>query len=173
MPDSKRNEGPQLTATDIDAGDLSRIGGIDATSDTPASTAPEVAPETGVVQVLEEVASVSKHAVVTGRVRISTRTETLAEVVRDTLAGQTVEVERVRLDRLLPIGEAAPQVRTEGEVTIIPIVEEVLVSEKRLRLKEELHVTRRVNARVFEERVPLRRQVAIVEHLDPEPTTGE
>ena len=31
--------------------------------------------------------------------------------------------------------DAAPQVRTEGDVTIIPVVEEVLVVEKRLVLK--------------------------------------
>jgi stress response protein YsnF len=35
-----------------------------------------------------------------------------------------------------------PPIRTEGEVTIVPIVEERLVVEKRLFLVEELHLTR-------------------------------
>ena len=36
-------------------------------------------------------------------------------------------------------------VRTEGDVLIIPVLEEVLVVEKRLVLKEELHVRRLVS----------------------------
>jgi stress response protein YsnF len=42
------------------------------------------------------------------------------------------------------IVETAPEIRTEGDVTILPVVEEVLVVEKRLVLKEELHIRRRV-----------------------------
>jgi stress response protein YsnF len=40
--------------------------------------------------------------------------------------------------------ETAPEIRTESDVTILPVVEEVLVVEKRLVLKEELHIRRRV-----------------------------
>ena len=93
-------------------------------------------------------------------------TETVKETVRETLEGQTVEVSRITLDRMLLSGEAVPRVRTEGDVTIIPVLEEVLVVEKRLVLKEELHVLRRGETGVFEKTVPLRRQNAVVEHLD-------
>ena len=122
--------------------------------------------ETGVIKVFEEVAHLEKRDVVTGRVRVATSTETVKETVRDTLISQTVEVSRVMLDRMLLPGEAVPQIRTEGDVTIIPVLEEVLVVEKRLVLKEELHVLRRGGTGVFEETVPLRRQNAVVEHLD-------
>ena len=110
--------------------------------------------------------SVEKRYVVTGRVRVATHTETVDQAVRETLEGQTVEVSRITLDRMLLPGEAVPQVRTEGDVTIIPVLEEVLVVEKRLVLKEELHVLRRGETGVFEKTVPLRRQSAVVEHLD-------
>lgn len=69
--------------------------------------------------------------------------------------------------------KAVPQVGTGGDVTVIPVLEEVLVVEKRLRLKEELRVVHRVDVKTFEESVPLRRQTASVEHLDPKSTEGE
>lgn len=173
MPDITRLDGSRPAETDVDAVDPSRVEGTGAACGPLPSALAEVEPELEMLQLFEEVASVNKHAVVTDRVRVSTRTETVDEVVRETLESQTVEIERIEFNRLLALGEPAPQIRTEGEVTIIPIVEEVLVSEKRLRLKEELRVIRRVNAGVFEETVPLRRQVANIEHLDPKPTTGE
>jgi hypothetical protein len=40
--------------------------------------------------------------------------------------------------------ETAPEIRTEGDVTIAPVVEKVFVVEKRLVLEEELHIRRRV-----------------------------
>lgn len=173
MPEVTRHDDPALVDSGLETSDLSGAIRVGVSSGPPASAPAEIGIEMEAVQVFEEVASISKHAVVTGRMRVSTRTETVDEVVSDTLTGQTVEVERVRLDRLLAIGEAVPQIRTEGEVTIIPVVEEVLVSEKRLRLKEELHIIRRVNASAFRESVSLRRQVATVERLDPKPTPGE
>ena len=77
----------------------------------------------------------------TGRVRVSTKTETFAEVVRQELQGMRAEVVRVPVNRTLEPGETPPEPRTEGEVMIIPIFEEVVVVEKRLVLKEELHIT--------------------------------
>ena len=48
-------------------------------------------------------------------------------------------VERVPVDQFV---DEAPQVRTEGDVTIIPVLEERYVLEKRLVLVEELHIRR-------------------------------
>ena len=84
---------------------------------------------------------VTVREAVTGRVRVSTKTETFAEVVRQELRGMRAEVVRVPVDRTLEPGETPPEPRTEGEVMIIPIFEEVVVVEKRLVLKEELHIS--------------------------------
>jgi hypothetical protein len=51
-------------------------------------------------------------------------------------------VERVPVNRLI---DTEPQTRQEGDVTVIPIVEEVLVVEKRLLLKEEIRIRRTRN----------------------------
>jgi hypothetical protein len=74
-------------------------------------------------------------------------------------------VERVAINR--PI-EVIPPIRQEGNTTIVPVVHEVLVLERRLILKEELHV-RCVNVtEQHQERVVLRHQEAVVTRIPAE-----
>jgi stress response protein YsnF len=87
--------------------------------------------------VAEERAVAGKRAVETGRVQVRSFVDRREEWVGDDLARHEVAVERVRIDRDVP---TVPAVRTEGDVTVIPVVEEYLFVEKRLRLKEELRV---------------------------------
>ena len=126
---------------------------------------PYLPPETtaDVIPLVEEDLRVSKRQAVTGRVRVRTVVDTVEEVARETLQSETVEVTRVPIDREVT---EAPDVRTEGEVTIVPVLEEVLVVEKRLVLKEELHLRRKVETETFEAPVTLRKQRVEVEHLD-------
>jgi stress response protein YsnF len=100
------------------------------------------------------------------RVRVRTVTETFDELVRQELLGQRVEVKRVPVDRMIDPGASAPEVRTEGNVTILPILEEVLVVEKRLVLKEELRITRHETKEVADTPVTIRKQRAVVERLN-------
>jgi len=88
----------------------------------------------------QEEAVVSKHEVETGRVRIRKTVRERREVVDQPLFREEIEVRRVPADRML---DAPLEVRQEGDTTIVPVMEEVLVVHKRLRLKEELHITRR------------------------------
>ena len=123
-----------------------------------------------VIPLVEETASVGKRQVVTGRVRVQTVTDTVEELARADLQTETVEVTRVPVDRVV---ETAPEIRTEGDVTIVPVLEEVLVVEKRLVLKEELHIRRRVANEAVEVPVTLRRQRAVVERSAPDNPTPE
>jgi stress response protein YsnF len=59
--------------------------------------------------------------------------------------------------------QSAPQVRTEGDTTIISIVEEMLVVEKRLFVKEEIHIRRKSSKESIEVPVTLRKQRVVVE----------
>jgi hypothetical protein len=68
------------------------------------------------IPVIAEEAAVSVRQVATGRVRVSTRTETFAEVVRQDLQGMRTDVVRMPVNRTLEAGEAPPQPRTEGNV---------------------------------------------------------
>jgi len=45
------------------------------------------------------------------------------------------------VDRIVAAGDA-PQTRYEGDTLVVPVLEEVLVVERRVRIKEELHITR-------------------------------
>ena len=117
-----------------------------------------------IIPLVEETATVGKRNVVTGRIRVRTVTDTVEELARADDQRETVEVTRVPIDRMI---ETAPEVRTEGDVTILPVVEEVLVVEKRLVLKEELHIRRRVETENVEVPVSLRKQRAVVEREAP------
>jgi stress response protein YsnF len=119
-----------------------------------------------VVTLAEEEVSVGKRRVVAGRVRLRTVTDVADELVDEELQGVRAEIERVAVDRLLEVGESPPVPRVEGGVTIVPVVEEVLVVEKRLRLKEEVHLALRPTTDRVEVSVPVRKQRAVIERVD-------
>ncbi len=120
------------------------------------------AAETEVVPLLEEEVRVDKREISTGKVRIRTAVETVEQLARADLRGETVEVTRVTVDRIV---DEAPPTRTEDGVTIVPVLEEVLFVEKRLVLKEELHIRRQATNETVEVPVTLRRQRAIVDRV--------
>ncbi|PZX14198.1 uncharacterized protein DUF2382 [Palleronia aestuarii] len=120
------------------------------------------------IELVEETASLEIRKVITGRVRVATQTELRDEVLRRELHGTRVEMERVPIDRMLEPGEAPAVARTEGAVTIIPIYEEVVVTETRIVLKEELHITQYETTDEVEIPVTLRRQVATIERSTSE-----
>ena len=119
--------------------------------------------EPGSIQLLEEELSVTKRRAVAGKLRVSTRTLTHDEVAETTLERDVLDVIRMPVDRFVDV---APKVRTEGDTTIVPIVEERLVMVKQLYLKEEVHIRHGVERQTFQETVPLRSQFAVVERVD-------
>ena len=132
-------------------------------ANAPSHNQAEVVSET--IQLLEETLHVSKRDAVTGTVRVSTRTETRDEVAEVALDRNVVDVTRVPVGRLV---EAAPPVRTEGNLTVVPVLEERFVVVKQLYLAEELHIRHRVESTVEQVSVQLRRQTATVERVDAE-----
>jgi stress response protein YsnF len=94
-------------------------------------------PAETVLPIVEETLHVDKRLVETGRVRVSLSTSVEEEILRETLRTRHAEVERKPVGRTVT---EVPRVRQEGDVVIIPVVEEVLVVERRLVLKEEIHL---------------------------------
>lgn len=125
-------------------------------------TASEV--EESVIPVVAEEVEVGKRKVERGRVRVRKGVETREQEVAVPLVREEVEVERVPMNR--PV-DTPPQPRQEGDVWIVPVLEEVLVVEKRLVLKEELRITRRRVEETARERVTLRTETATVERVGP------
>lgn len=113
-----------------------------------------------VIPVITEQAVVSKRVVETGKVRIHKRVNQRNEVVNVETVQEQIEVERVPVDRFV---DEPPQMRQEGDTLIIPVVEEVLVVEKRLMLKEEVRVKRVRSVNQNPQTVTLRSEEVLVE----------
>jgi stress response protein YsnF len=121
---------------------------------------PPSAPDEMRVPIVEESATVGKRTVETARVRIRTEIDEREELLRDLLTREDVRIERVAVGRTI---DEIPPPREEGDVTIIPIVDEIAVVEKRLVLREELHIVRVRTVESVEQRVKLRSTRAVVE----------
>ena len=117
----------------------------------------------------EEV-ELSKRVVQQAVVRIQTKVREEERIIETRLLKDEITVERVELN--LPI-ESPLEPRYEGEVLIIPVIEEVLVVRKQLVLKEELRITQRSVARPHAQAVLLRHEEATVEREPPGERTAK
>ena len=137
---------------------------------------PDPAGESTLPLLAEEVA-VSKQVVETGRVQVARVTHEREQLIDELLARETVEINRTRIGQHV---DAMPPVREEGDTIVVPIVEEVLVVERRLFLKEEVSIRRVRSTERHQETVTVRHQEAVVTRLPVEtpaagqsPDTGE
>lgn len=117
-----------------------------------------------VIPVVAEEVIVGKQQVIRGGVRVHKRVATREEVVETPVSAEEVLVERLPMN-IFVTGDP-PQVREEDGVVIIPVLEEVLVVEKRLLLREEVRLTKRVTQSNVPQTVLLRQEVVEVERLD-------
>jgi uncharacterized protein (TIGR02271 family) len=117
-----------------------RFAGLEGAGRNHEASAAGSRPSSLVVPVLEEELQVGRREVEAGRVRFTKRVLEDEVVVDDPVVREEVEVVRVAVGRQV---DAPPPAREEGDTLIIPVLEEVLVVEKRLVLVEELHVRKR------------------------------
>ena len=90
------------------------------------------------IPIVREEAFVTKQAQ-TEQVRVRSSVEEEQVLVRDTVSREAVEISHVPIEREV---SEAPRSREEDGVTIIPVIEERVIVEKRLFLVEEIHVRR-------------------------------
>ncbi len=121
------------------------------------SDLPDQGPVDKVLQLHAERLDVRRRVRQTGEVRIAVKTLTRDQQVDEQLTRRDAQIEHVPVNRYV---DEMPQVREEGETTIIPVVEEILV--RRLFLKEEIRVTRIDTTRAHRETVTLRYQDVVV-----------
>lgn len=116
------------------------------------------------IPVVEEQAEIDKRARTTGTVTVEKRVRHETQPVEAELGGEKVEVRRVPVGRLVdgPVPD-----RREGDTLIVSVLEEVLVVEKRLRLVEEVHLTRRRTTRRMRDDIPVRREEVRIERHEP------
>ncbi|WP_377805771.1 YsnF/AvaK domain-containing protein [Azospirillum sp. A29] len=125
--------------------------------------------ETQTLLTVEEQVGVAKRRQVTGTVRARTLSHEREETVEADLSVEALKVERVPIGRFVdgPIPD-----RQDGDTTVISVIEEVAVVEVRLKLVEEVRITRRTESRRMTEHVTLRRQDVVIDQ-DPAPNDPE
>ncbi len=120
--------------------------------------------QTTVIPILEEEVVIGKRQVETGRVRIKKVVQERQELVDLPLLSEEIEIKRVPINR--PV-DSPVAVRKEGDTIIVSVLEEVLVVQKQLLLKEEVHIITKHSERHQPKQITLRREEVIVEPIDP------
>lgn len=121
------------------------------------------------IPVTEEKLEVRRQVVDTGRtLRVRKHVDEVQARVREPVATDLVEVQRVPLGHVVA---EAPAPREEGDVIVVPVVEERLVTRKELVLVEEIRLVRRREVVQAEAEVPLRRERVVIERFDPDSGT--
>ncbi len=118
-----------------------------------------------VIPVIHETLRIEKREFESGRVVVHKTVTERDEVAEVLLRQQDLIVKRVAIGRVV---SEAPPTRQDGDTLIVPILEEVLVVEKRLMLKEELHIRKQSSERTEQHTVRLR-----TEHVDIKQTGRE
>jgi len=121
-----------------------------------------------VLPIAHERVIVRKRIVDKAKVRVRTSVAEDEAVVHDELLREAISVERV------PVGREVfevPQIRREGDLLIVPVVEERVFVEKRLVVTEELHIRTEQIREPFQAPVTLRRTVVNVEREELQPSS--
>ena len=114
------------------------------------------------IPIVEEEVTIEKQVSTTGRVRVRSVVDEEKLWIDDVLTHEEAVVQRVPMGREL---DAWPEPRWEGDTLILPVVEEVVVAQKALLLKEEIHVRKIRREEPVKEPITLRRMRAEVERL--------
>jgi len=91
--------------------------------------------------VVEEIVNLEKKTIETGKVKISKTVNVDTETVHLLKVQDQVQIERIPINEF--VQTPPPPLRYEGDTIIIPVLQEVMVTEKRLLLIEEVRITKR------------------------------
>ena len=122
-----------------------------------------------VIPVVAETLEVTKRELERLGARLIKTVNERTETVDVPLMEERTEIERLPVNRAV---ETAPPVRYEGDAMIVPVMEEVLVTEKRLMLREELHIRKRKVEVRKSHQVTLRSEHIAVERPEQGADTG-
>jgi uncharacterized protein (TIGR02271 family) len=121
-----------------------------------------------VVPVVVEELDVQKRIVETGKIRLTKVVHERETVVDEPLVRENVAISRLPMQRVV---DGPVPVREENGTTIISVVQEVLVVEKRWMLREEIHIRKQRTETHQPQPITLRSeevQVERVPHADEE-----
>lgn len=118
------------------------------------------------IPVVAEQLQINKDVVETGRIRVSKSVHEEQRVVDVPTIQEEVHVERIPINQYIA---TPPAVRYEGDTMIMPILQEVLVVEKRLLLVEEVRITKTQTETRTPQQVTLRKEEIHLQRVPPNP----
>jgi len=112
------------------------------------------------IPVMEENLRLGIKQVETGKVRAIKKVHEEDLIVTGPVVNDEIQIERIPLNQYVEV--APPPVRYEGETMIIPVVEEEVVVQTRLKIVEEVRITRKKVETTVEKPITLRREEVVV-----------
>lgn len=115
------------------------------------------------VSAIREQLTVEKRLVETGAIRVRKLVHEDLVTVNTPLTGEISKINRIKFDTVVT---GPVPIRHEGDVMIVSIMEERLVTYTELVLVEEIHITRRSTQHSATQEVKIRREEVVIERLD-------
>ena len=147
-----------------EATDFPSVLSADAEAEIANAARTEAGREGGTIPVVEEVARVEKRVVDKGTVHVSTHIDEVTERLETPLRQQSATTERVRVDRVV---DAVPEPRLEGDVIVVPIVEERAVVTKQLVVTEEVRIKLTEVTETDIQEMRLRKERVVIDRIPP------
>ncbi|GGK85293.1 YsnF/AvaK domain-containing protein [Rufibacter glacialis] len=133
---------------------------------SPADPTPQNQTQPITIPVIEERVHLEKKVVEKGSVRLTKVISEQEVPVNIPLIQEEHDIQRVPVNQY--VDSPPPPIRYEGDTMIIPIVQEVMVVEKRLMVVEELHITKNKVQTQNVQQVNLRKEEIRIERLSPD-----
>lgn len=115
------------------------------------------------IPVMEENLRLGVERIETGRIRATKKVHEEDLIVSGPALSDEFKIERIPLNQY--IDKSPPSVRYEGDTMVIPVIEEEVVVQTRLKLVEEVRITRRQVERMVEKPITIRKEEVVI-HRD-------
>ena len=119
-----------------------------------------------IIPVIEEQVTVMKDVIETGSITIAKHVMQATEAIHIPLLHDAYEVQHIAINAF--VDDVIPVMRQEDNVTIIPVLQEVMV--KRIMLVEEIRITRHITETTDQREVTLRKETVTIERENSKET---
>jgi uncharacterized protein (TIGR02271 family) len=120
----------------------------------PSGEVPKTAAETDAIPVVQEQLKIEKEQVVTGKIKIKKTVTEEVQTVNVPVFSDEYEITRVPVEKKT-LDTPPPAMREEGDKTIISVIREITIVEKRYEVIEEIHI------RKHKREIPLTQEVRL------------
>ncbi|WP_338768135.1 YsnF/AvaK domain-containing protein [Bernardetia sp. ABR2-2B] len=117
-----------------------------------------------IIPVMEEKIHIEKEIIESGKVQIIKKVDEQKSKVEVPINHTEVQVERKAINKYVEQNPAA--IRQEGDTTIVSVLKEVVVVQKKTLLVEEIHITKTQKQEIHTEDVTLKSEKVSVERQD-------